>query len=168
MEPKTKRNLLFLLLGFFTYKFFSRTKTDLSNFINIDKKINSGYGMRGGLLHKGIDFRALTGTKVLLLKKGVVEKINTTCKRTNPRSLECGGGWGNYITINHGNNIKTRYAHLSKINVVEGEQLNYPVIIGETGDTGNSTAPHLHWEYLVNNKRINGTGKQNEYFNLVK
>jgi murein DD-endopeptidase MepM/ murein hydrolase activator NlpD len=168
MEPKTKRNLLLALLGFFSYKFFSKGKTDLSNYINIPKSINSGFGIRGGLPHRGVDFKATTGTKILLLKKGVVEKINTNCRKTNPRTTSCGGGWGNYITINHGNNIKTRYAHLSKINVVEGEQINYPIIIGETGDTGNSTGPHLHWEYLENNNRVNGTGKQNQYFNLVK
>jgi murein DD-endopeptidase MepM/ murein hydrolase activator NlpD len=168
-KNNNKRNLLLLIFGLISLKFLSKTKTkfDLSKFNIINKKIFSPYGIRSGSPHYGIDFVAKTGTKILLINGGLVEKIETTCKVTNPKTKGCGGGWGNYITINHGNNIKTRYAHLSKLYVKQGDIIKTPTIIAETGDTGNSTGSHLHWEYLENNKRINGTGKENNYFNFV-
>ena len=168
MEPKTKRRLLFVLLGFLTYKIFSKSKIiDYSNLTKLDIKLNSGYGWRNGIMHRGNDYRANQGTKLVLLKKGVVTKINDnwSAGSTLPKDLT---GWGNYITINHGNNLQTRYAHLSKLFVKEGDQINYPQIIGETGTTGNSTGPHLHWEYLINNQRKNGIGKENQFFSLYK
>ena len=170
MNNKKKRNILLLIFGLISLKILSKGKPtfDLSRFTNINKIINSKFGWRGGIMHRGIDFKANSGTKILLLKNGKVEKIDNTCQVTNPKTTGCGGGWGNYITINHGNNTKTRYAHLSKLFVNEGDIITTPTIIGETGDTGNSTGSHLHWEYLINNNRINGNGKQNDYFNLVK
>ena len=168
MEPKTKRNLLLALLGFLSYKFFSKSKIiDYSNLTKLDTKLNSGYGWRNGRMHWGNDYKANQGTKLLLLKKGVVTKINDNWRAGSTLEKDL-TGWGNYITINHGNNLQTRYAHFSKIFVKEGDQINYPQIIGETGTTGNSTGPHLHWEYLINNQRKNGRGKENEFFNLVK
>ena len=169
MNKNNKRNLLFLIFGFITLKFLSKPPTfDLSKFTNIKKIIGSPFGPRGAIIHKGVDFVAKTGTKILLIKNGKVEKINNNCKVTNPKTTTCGSGWGNYILINHGNNTKTRFAHLSKIFVNTGDIITTPTIIGETGDTGNSTGPHLHWEYLINNNRVNGTGKQDNFFNLVK
>lgn len=170
MKKKNKRNLLILIFGLISLKFLSKLKPkfDLSRFTNINKIISSPFGLRGGLPHDAVDFVAKTGTKILLIKNGKVEKIDNTCQVTNPKTTGCGGGWGNYITINHGNNTKTRYAHLSKLYVNEGDIITTPTIIAETGDTGRSTAPHLHWEYLINNNRVNGTGKQDDYFNLVK
>ena len=170
MNNNKKRNFLFLIFGLISLKILSKSKTtfDLSKFNIIEKKINSKFGWRNGIMHRGIDFKANTGTKILLIKNGKVEKINNNCKVTSPKTTSCGSGWGNYILINHGNNTKTRYAHLSKIFVSEGDIITQPTIIGETGDTGNSTGSHLHWEYLINNNRINGNGKQNDFFNLVK
>ena len=167
---KKKRNILFLIFGLISLKFLSKLKPtfDLSKFNIIEKKINSKYGWRNGIMHRGIDFKANTNTKILLINGGKVEAVETTCKVTNPKTTSCGMGWGNYITINHGNNIKTRYAHLSKLYVKPGDIITTPTIIAETGDTGNSTGSHLHWEYLINNNRVNGNGKQNNYFNLVK
>jgi murein DD-endopeptidase MepM/ murein hydrolase activator NlpD len=129
------------------------------------KRINSPYGMRGGRLHNGVDFYATTGTKIFIKKSGVVKDFNSGWfKGSNlPKDQT---GWGNYITIDHGNNIKTRYAHLSKVLVTIGEQVENK-IIGETGNTGNSTGPHLHWEYELKNRRINKTSEADNYFDLI-
>ena len=169
-KNNSKRNLLLLIFGLISLKFLSKAKTkfDISKFNNIKKVISSPFGIRGGFPHNAVDYVAPTGTKILLINSGKVEAVETTCKVTNPKTKGCGSGWGNYITINHGNNIKTRYAHLSKLYVKPGDIITTPTIIAETGDTGNSTGSHLHFEYLINNNRVNGTNKANNYFNLVK
>jgi murein DD-endopeptidase MepM/ murein hydrolase activator NlpD len=167
-KNNTKRNLLLLIFAFISLRFLSKRKfIDYSNLTKLDTKINSGYGYRNGIMHRGIDFKANSGTKLVLLKKGVVTKINDNWSSGSTLQKDL-TGWGNYITIQHPNNVQTRYAHFSKIYVKEGDQINYPQIIGETGTTGNSTGDHLHWEYLINNQRKNGAGKENQFFSLYK
>lgn len=87
----------------------------------------------------------------------------------NPRTKTCGGGWGNYILIKLQNGYSVRFAHLSKVLVSQGEEINLPTIIGETGDTGCSTGSHLHFEYLdLNGNRINGQYIIDETFDFIK
>ena len=129
------------------------------------KRINSPYGMRGGRLHNGVDFYATTGTKILIKKSGVVKDFNSGWFSGSKLDKDK-TGWGNYITIDHGNNIKTRYAHLSKVLVTIGEQVENK-IIGETGTTGRSDGPHLHWEYELKGRRINKTSEADSYFDLI-
>lgn len=93
--------------------------------------------------HFGIDFDAEYGTNVHSTAKGVVSKIQH--KRW---------GYGNNIIIDHGDGYKTRYAHLAKIFVTEGDTVNLDDIIGEVGSTGMSTGNHLHYEVIFNNKPI--------------
>jgi len=91
------------------------------------------------------------------------------------------GAYGKYVRIRHNSTYKTAYAHLSKFgrNIKAGRKVKQGQIIGYVGSTGRSTGPHLHYEVLVNNKRINSqrlklpSGKklsQNEMenFNLEK
>ena len=65
------------------------------------------------------------------------------------------GTFGNYIEISHGNGYKTVYGHLHKRNVSTGTYVVRGQKIGEVGNTGRSTAPHLHYEVKLNNKRVN-------------
>jgi len=85
--------------------------------------------------HEGIDFTAATGTPIYATGDGVVAEADYNS-----------GGYGNKITINHGYSYETVYAHLSKIKVKKGQKVKRGEIIGLMGNTGKSTAPHLHYE----------------------
>ncbi len=87
--------------------------------------------------HMGVDFTAPTGTKVRAAGDGKVVEVN---------SVRGFGGYGLFITINHGYSYETFYAHLNKVLVTVGEKVNRGQIIGESGNTGLSVAPHLHFE----------------------
>lgn len=87
--------------------------------------------------HEGIDFTAAVGTPIYATGDGVVASAEYNS-----------GGYGNEIMLNHGFNYETRYAHLSKIKVKVGQRVKRGEIIGLMGNTGKSTAPHLHYEVL--------------------
>ena len=99
--------------------------------------ISSYYGSRGGT-HTGMDITAPVGTAIKAADAGTV---TGACYQ---------GGYGNFITINHGNGMVTRYAHCSAINVSVGQNVSRGTVIGKVGSTGRSTGPHLHFEVLVN------------------
>ncbi len=88
--------------------------------------------------HNGIDYRANTGTPVVAAGNGRV--IKSSYNRFN----------GNYVFIQHGNNIVTKYLHFSKRAVKAGERVKQGQVIGYVGATGLAEAPHLHYEFLVN------------------
>ena len=94
----------------------------------------SDFGERWGRLHKGIDLAAPVGTAVKASDGG--------------RVIQAGwdGGYGYSIEIDHGRGFTTKYAHLSKIYVSVGEEVSQYKTIGASGNTGNSTGPHLHFE----------------------
>lgn len=94
-------------------------------------KISQGYRF----FHPAIDFDGETGDSVFPIKPGVVEAIQFSRY-----------AYGNAILLNHGNQITSLYAHLSKINVVEGQEVALTTEIGEVGSTGRSTGSHLHLE----------------------
>jgi murein DD-endopeptidase MepM/ murein hydrolase activator NlpD len=112
-------------------------------------RIASGYGLRMHpiykilKMHKGMDFTAPIGTEIYSTGNGVVERIGWT------------GGYGKTIMINHGYGYKTRYAHCSKYNCRKGQKVKRGDLIGYVGNTGQSTAPHLHYEVFKNKKQIN-------------
>lgn len=105
--------------------------------------ITSNFGWRWGRKHNGIDISHNTGDPVYAALDGTV--------------VECGyvNGYGNKITIEHENNIKTVYAHLSSFNIHTGDKVKEGDLIGKVGSTGNSTGPHLHFELRVNGVPIN-------------
>ena len=112
-------------------------------------RISSDYGMRKHpcykiyKMHYGIDLCSSIGTSILSTANGKVEFI----KKSNR-------GYGNQIIINHGNNYKTRYAHLGDIFVEKGQEIKKGETIGTLGVSGLTTGPHLHYEILKNNKAI--------------
>ena len=65
------------------------------------------------------------------------------------------GSLGNYIEIDHGNGYITAYGHLSKRAVKKGQKIDRGDFIGKVGNTGKSTAPHLHYEIRLNDKHVN-------------
>ncbi len=85
--------------------------------------------------HEGIDFTAAVGTPIYATGDGVISLAEFNS-----------GGYGNQIVINHGFTYESRYAHLSKIKVKKGQRVKRGEIIGLMGNTGKSTAPHLHYE----------------------
>ena len=121
------------------------------------KRMASGYGYRihpiykTRKMHYGMDFSAKTGTEIYATGDGVVSKIKRS-KR----------GYGNYVKINHGFGYETLYAHMSKYIVKRGQKVKRGEVIGYVGNSGISTAPHLHYEVRKDNKKIN---PMNFYYN---
>ena len=113
-------------------------------------KLYSGYGMRIHPIHKikkmhyGIDFTAPKGTPIYATGNGRIHKV------TKSRS-----GYGNRVMIDHGYGYKTLYAHMKDINVKKGQKVKKGDVIGTVGNTGSSTAPHLHYEVMHKKKKIN-------------
>lgn len=93
--------------------------------------------------HEGIDFTAPVGTDIYSTGDGRVVNIEFSRR-----------GYGNLIEIDHGFGYKTVYAHLSKMNVKLGQKVSRGEVIGFVGNTGKSTAPHLHYEVRKNGKAI--------------
>lgn len=93
--------------------------------------------------HEGIDFTAQVGTDVYATGDGVITQVE--------RSY---GGYGNCITINHGFGYSTVYAHLSRMGVRRGEKVKRGQVIGQVGNTGKSTSPHLHYEVRKGGKPV--------------
>lgn len=92
--------------------------------------------------HGGIDFRTPTGTPILSTGTGIVVHAGRN------------GGYGKMVEIDHGNGITTRYAHLSSVEVREGDHLTIGTRIGKSGSTGRSTGPHLHYEVRRNGNAV--------------
>ena len=114
-------------------------------------RLSSPFGVRKhpidgfNKMHKGTDFAAPTGTPIMASGSGVVKKAGW-----------CGGG-GNCIVIKHNSTYQTIYAHMSKFasGIRSGVRIKQGQTIGYVGSTGKSTGPHLHYEVLINGKRVN-------------
>lgn len=94
--------------------------------------------------HPGIDITAPLGSKILPLKKGRVVMIGAS-----------NYGYGRYVEVDHGDNLVTRYAHMGKIQVEEGDEVDVDRALGEVGLTGRTTGPHLHLEVFQGSKKLN-------------
>ena len=114
-------------------------------------RLSSPFGMRKhpidgfNKMHRGTDFAAPMGTPIMASGSGIVKKAGW-----------CGGG-GNCVVIKHNSTYQTIYAHMSKFSkgIRNGVRVKQGQIIGYVGSTGKSTGPHLHYEVLVNGKRVN-------------
>ncbi|REJ79147.1 MAG: M23 family peptidase [Acidobacteria bacterium] len=113
-------------------------------------KINNEFGFRrnpfGGRsyeFHAGMDIDGDRGDIIVAPAHGIIAEAGWK------------GGYGYMIEIDHGNGLKTRYGHLSKLEVKEGEPIERGQLIGFVGSTGRSTGPHLHYELRLDEKPIN-------------
>ena len=114
-------------------------------------RLSSPFGMRKhpidgfNKMHRGTDFAAPLGTPIMASGSGVIKKAGW-----------CGGG-GNCVVIKHNSTYQTIYAHMSKFakGIRGGVRVKQGQTIGYVGSTGKSTGPHLHYEVLINGKRVN-------------
>jgi len=125
---------------------------------NVDlTRMASGYGYRTDPIYKtikfhaGMDFTAPTGTPIYATGNGKVFKADAASR-----------GYGNHVRIDHGYGYVTLYAHMSKINVTVGQQVERGDVIGYVGNTGKSVGPHCHYEVRKNGNPVNPV---NFYFN---
>lgn len=113
--------------------------------------LTSGFGMRnhpifgGRRAHKGLDLAAPIGTPIRASADGTVSKA------------EWFSGYGLFVSLEHGGEIQTRYGHMSRLNVYNGQQVKKGDVIGYVGSTGNSTGPHLHYEVRIDGVAVNPT-----------
>tara|TARA_B110001452_G_scaffold231131_1_gene207837 strand:- start:205 stop:855 length:651 start_codon:yes stop_codon:yes gene_type:complete len=138
-------------------------------------RLSSSFGMRKhpidgfNKMHRGTDFAAPMGTPIMASGSGVIK-----------RARWCGGG-GNCIKIKHNSTYETIYAHLKSFarGISEGKRVKQGQIIGYVGSTGKSTGPHLHYEVVVNGKKVNSQtlklpsgkilkGKERQIFEVAK
>ena len=121
-------------------------------------RLSSSFGFRSDPFtgrskrHTGVDFALKPGNPIYATGDGVVEKVKFEFF-----------GYGNQVLIDHGFGYKTRYAHMKSINVVEGLKVKRGECIGESGNSGRSSGPHLHYEVLYKDKHINPAN----YFDLT-
>ena len=114
-------------------------------------RLSSSYGMRKhpidgfNKMHRGTDFAAPIGTPIMASGSGTIKKAGW-----------CGGG-GNCVVIKHNSTYETVYAHMSKFakGIKKGVRVKQGQTIGYVGSTGKSTGPHLHYEVIVNGKKVN-------------
>ncbi|MEE4539144.1 MAG: M23 family metallopeptidase [Erythrobacter sp.] len=115
----------------------------------MNARVSSNFGLRRHPVlgrqkqHKGIDFAAPTGTPVYATADGMVGRADWF------------SSYGLFISIDHGAELETRYAHLSRLAVAAGQQVEKGDLIGYVGSTGRSTGPHLHYEVRVEGKAVN-------------
>ena len=104
----------------------------------VDGVVVSGFGMRWGRMHEGIDIAASFGTPIRAAAAGIVIHAGWL------------GGYGNLVVLDHGNGLATAYAHASSILVGVGQQVSQGETVSLVGSTGNSSGPHLHFEVRIN------------------
>ncbi len=113
------------------------------------ERIASGFGWRihpiykFAKFHEGLDFTAPKGTEVFATADGTIEQADNNSS-----------GYGNVIVIDHGYGYKSRYAHLTSFKIRNGQKVKRGELIGLVGNTGLSTAPHLHYEVEKNGVRL--------------
>ncbi|KAA0235644.1 MAG: Murein hydrolase activator EnvC [Acidimicrobiales bacterium] len=105
--------------------------------------VTSGFGMRWGRMHKGIDCSAPSGTPIYASKGGTVIFASSD-----------GSGYGTYVIVDHGGGYTTLYGHMSSLSVRSGQSVSQGTNLGGMGCTGSCTGPHVHFEV-----RVNGTAQ---------
>lgn len=109
----------------------------------VSGRLSSPFGPRWGRIHEGIDIAVPEGTPVKAAECGKVSFVS-----------ENAGGYGKLVRIDHGYGVQTAYGHLSKITASEGDTVAAGTEIALSGNTGNSTGPHLHFEIIKDGEQI--------------
>ncbi|MFK7906149.1 MAG: M23 family metallopeptidase [Chitinophagales bacterium] len=136
------------IVVFFSFNMHAQSAPSISP-LGKDTKVTSHFGMRmhpflkKKVLHKGIDLKAAEGTPIYATADGEVKAV-----------IESDKGHGNHIILQHGEEFKTVYANLSTFAVGEGTIVKKGQLIAYSGNTGASTAPHLHYEVLQNEEHV--------------
>ena len=121
--------------------------------------ISYGVGWRWGAYHAGIDIYSsnIRGAKICAAADGTVIRVENYCPHDYGKngSCGCGGGYGRYCIIDHGNGWWTLYGHSEGITVSVGQQVKQGDVLGTVGSTGYSTGPHLHFEVRHNGVALN-------------
>ncbi len=107
----------------------------------VEGTVTSGFGYRWGRMHEGIDISVAEGTPLRAVADGTVILMQSEYES---------GGYGNYTCIDHGGGLSSCYAHQSSFATSVGASVSQGDLIGYSGNTGNSTGPHLHFEVRVN------------------
>jgi peptidoglycan hydrolase-like protein with peptidoglycan-binding domain len=110
----------------------------------VNASVSSGFGMRWGRMHHGLDFSVPAGTRVGAAGVGVTEFAGWNS-----------GGYGYLVIVQHRLGYQTWYAHLSRVTSWRGERVSGGTRVGLVGSTGNSSGPHLHWEVRHNGVPVN-------------
>ena len=115
----------------------------------VNGSVSSGFGMRWGRLHAGVDIPAGEGTPIRAAAGGTVAVL---------QGVASSGGYGNYTCIQHSGAISTCYAHQSGFATSAGARVSQGQVIGYVGNTGNSFGAHLHFEVRVNGSPVDPLG----------
>lgn len=142
-ESEARANEVVISLGKVNNYRIAVSKLPLAMPVKSAFRFTSPFGKRWGRAHEGIDLAGPVGTPIYATGDGVV--IFAGWQR----------GYGNVIKIKHAIGTETRYGHLSKIRVKAGQQVSRNSLIGDMGNTGRSTGPHLHYEVRVDGKAVN-------------
>lgn len=124
---------------------------------DLSHAVTSGFGWRTHPIYKtmefhpGMDFTAEQGTPIYATGDGVVARADNLAQ-----------GYGNHVVIDHGFGYQTLYGHMSRIAAKAGQKVSRGQLIGYVGSTGLSTAPHIHYEVIKNNEKVNPI---NYYYN---
>lgn len=140
-NPADPNRTLVSQTGTSTYSAYSKVPVTMSVFLTSPVQngtITSAFGFRSGTLHKGVDIAAPMNTKIFAAMPGKADVCTAN------------SSYGNYVVIDHGNGIKTLYAHCSSIQVKKGDTVRYGQQIATVGSTGDSDGPHVHFELLIN------------------
>lgn len=108
--------------------------------------VTSSYGVRWGRMHEGIDIAVGEGTPVHAAAAGTVIYAGWM------------GGYGNLVVVDHGNGLSTAYAHNSSLAVAVGQSVAAGEVVSYSGNTGNSTGPHVHFEVRMNGSAVDPLG----------
>jgi murein DD-endopeptidase MepM/ murein hydrolase activator NlpD len=129
---------------------FSRANLNvLPNVWPVNGRLMGGYGVRSdpfsgeGAMHTGVDIVAPQGTPVHAAADGIVIHAGWN------------SGYGRCVIIDHGNNYQTWYAHLSRMDVIEGAEIRQGEVLGAVGTSGRSTGAHLHYEVRIGSTPVN-------------
>lgn len=141
-NSETKANQVIVTLDKMNTYRIAMEKLPLAMPVKQSFRYTSGFGPRWGRKHEGVDLAGPVGTPIHATGDGVV----TFAGRL--------GAYGNLIKIEHELGVETRYGHLSRIRVRAGQRVSQGELIGDMGNTGRSTGPHLHYEVRLQGRAV--------------